>query len=212
MNTLSILSEKWFQLTNKYTNDVGLQKEIFDRLTRNYNSSERHYHNLSHIQKMLETLSIFENKLSNTDAVYFAVWFHDVVYNSKASDNEEQSASYATRELQKLNADLFLIKTVNDLILRTKNHTVIENDESTDLKMFLDTDLVILGSSREEYILYMDGVRKEYGHVPGILYRIGRKKIMKKFLEQKYIYRSLQFRERFEKTARGNIQFEIDQL
>jgi predicted metal-dependent HD superfamily phosphohydrolase len=212
MNALSALKKKWFQLSGKYSDDIEIQHSIFEKIISSYSNKSRHYHDLSHLQKMFETILTFESILLNPDCVHFAIWFHDIIYDAKRSDNEERSAEYAKNELRKLNTDATLINSVSDLILHTKTHTIINKNESIDMQFFLDTDLVILGGNENEYIKYLEGVRKEYDHVPAILYKMGRKKILKKFLEQKYIYRTNEFRVRFEKKARENIQFEIDQL
>jgi len=212
MDALSELKEKWFHLSGKYSNNLETQHSIFEKIISSYSNETRHYHDLSHLQKMFEIISTFENKLLNPDSVHFAIWFHDIIYDARRSDNEERSAEYAKNELRKLNTDTTLINSVTDLILHTKTHTIINKNESIDMQLFLDTDLVILGCDENVYVDYMEGVRKEYDHVPAILFKMGRKKFLKKFLEQEYIYRTNEFRVRFEKKARKNIQFEIDQL
>lgn len=66
------------------------------------------------------------------------------------------------------------------MILATKKHELL--NDSADLKLFLDFDLSILGTSAEVYQRYSQAIRKEYSWGPYFLYRKGRKKILENFL------------------------------
>ena len=80
MNT-KILFNEWENVTLKYTADTDLCHNIFNELIAHYAESGRYYHNLTHIETMLKDLhTVYEDGLP--DALFFAVWFHDAVYNA----------------------------------------------------------------------------------------------------------------------------------
>ena len=71
----------------------------------------------------------------NLNAVKLAAWLHDVIYDSKASDNEERSAEYAERLSEKLSIPEG--RMVASLILKTKTH---EAGDGLDAQVLIDAD------------------------------------------------------------------------
>ena len=49
----------------------------------------RFYLTLDHVQNVLETVESLGSYARNLNAVKLAAWLHDVIYDSKASDNKE---------------------------------------------------------------------------------------------------------------------------
>jgi len=92
----------------------------------------------------------------------------------------------------------------------TKKHCPIEN--SFDEKIFLDSDLLILGEDENKYNEYMLSIRKEYEWVDDYRYNTNRIGILKEFLKKNTIYLTCEFRDLYESQARKNIQSEIDLL
>ena len=60
------------------------------------------------------------------------------------------------------------------------------------------------------YSKYYQNVRKEYSIYPEILYKLGRKKVLKHFLAMEKIFKTDYFYQKFEKNARMNLQREFD--
>lgn len=205
------LREKWFDLAHKYAKDKKLIEDLFGLLVKSYSASDRHYHDLQHIHAMLKGAEEWRDKADDFDSLCFAIWFHDVVYDSLKHDNEEKSAEVAGEALRKMNYPPGKIAKVKQMILRTKEHMKKMNDD-TDTSILLDLDLVILGADRERYKEYMKQVREEYGWVPGIMYRQGRKKVLQQFLDSERIYRLDDFRKRLEDKARENLRYELQEL
>src|SRR5215471_3035793 len=75
---------------------------IRDELVRAYAAPERHYHNLAHIEAMLGLMRSYENALSDPQSVEAAIWFHDVIYDTRRHDSEERSAELAASRLSGL--------------------------------------------------------------------------------------------------------------
>ena len=138
------------------------------------------------------------------NAVKLAAWLHDVIYDSKASDNEERSADFAERLCEGLAIPEGNL--VAALIRTTKTHDAGEN---ADAQVLLDADLAILGASDADYRGYAEKIRQEYAWVPEPEYRKGRGQILERFLTRPRIYH---FLSQLEQPARRKIAHEISRL
>ncbi len=206
------LRVKWINLVSKFSDDERQIMDTFDRIVQFYNSLGRYYHNLNHIGDMLTEAENIITRVNDYDSILFAIWFHDIIYDTKRSDNEENSSEFAEKFLKNINYDVRKIEKVNNLILKTKNHSNIELNEDYITKVFLDLDLLILGADDEKYRIYAENIRKEYSFVPDKIYVQERIKILENFLNQGYIFKTERFQKQFEKIARKNIKSEINSL
>ncbi|WP_254453208.1 HD domain-containing protein [Winogradskyella undariae] len=204
------LENEWNKLVLNYT-DNSLAKIMWKDIENHYNSKSRHYHNLSHLYNMLLQLEDFKNDIEDLNAVKFAIWYHDIIYKSTHKDNEEQSANYCEKGLKTLKIDDFKIEKIKTLIISTKKHQLALN-KNTDNAYLLDLDLSILRSDWETYKSYTESIRKEYAIYPDILYKPGRKKVLKQFLERDSLYFTDRFKTKFEKQAIENLKQEIELL
>src|SRR5215813_13950649 len=174
------LRAQWVSLASRRTSNMSLIESLLNSIIDHYSESERAYHNLSHIQSLFSLSQSLVGKFQNPDAVYFAIWFHDVIYDTKRSDNEEKSAEFAVETLASLGVPEQTIAITREMILATKHHRGA--DLSWDMKAFLDLDTSILGAPEEIYKEYSRAIRKEYSWVPDVLYREGRMKVLNDFL------------------------------
>jgi predicted metal-dependent HD superfamily phosphohydrolase len=207
---LGFLHTRWVSLTSRYAPDTSLIESLFNSIVEHYSEKDRAYHNLSHIQSLLSLSEALSDKIQNQDALYFAIWFHDVIYDTKRSDNEEKSAEFAVEALASLGIPEQTIALAREMILATKHHRGA--DLSWDTNAFLDLDTSILGAPEEIYKEYSRAIRKEYSWVPSFLYRKGRLKVLNDFLEREYIYSTEELRARYEPQARHNIAEEVRAL
>jgi len=212
MTTIESLRKQWKKMVSKYSEVETVIDNTFYQIKNSYNASNRSYHNLDHIQAMLREVKKFKRDLDDYDSILIAIWFHDIVYDVKRSDNEERSAEIVEGFLKKINFSSEKINKIKNLILATKDHSDIDSDEGYSTKLFLDLDLVILGVNREVYQKYAEGIRKEYSFVPNSVYIPERIRILEGFLYQKHIFKTEQLRTLYENNARENIEFEIGQL
>jgi predicted metal-dependent HD superfamily phosphohydrolase len=178
-------------------------------LAKAYSGKSRHYHNLDHLSNMLTQLEGCRTLITDWNAVMFALFYHDFVYNPIASDNEEKSAAEAEKVLATLNVPPRQTELVKELILATKSH---QQSGNNDIDLFTDADLSILGSDSAEYETYTANVRKEYSIYPDLLYKPGRRKVLEHFLNMPYIFKTGYFRDRLEISARANISNELKKL
>jgi predicted metal-dependent HD superfamily phosphohydrolase len=201
------LYTQWVGLASQHTTDMAVIESLFNALVERYSERERAYHNLSHIQSLLALSESLLDKIQNRDEHYFAIWFHDVIYDTQRADNEEKSAEFAAEALARLAVPEQSIAVTREMILATKHHRAA--GLSWDMKVFLDLDTSILGAPEEIYEEYSRAIRKEYSWVPDAMYREGRMKVLNDFLSRDRIYHTEEISAKYETRARRNIAEEI---
>lgn len=204
------ITQKWHELIAPYAPDQEIAAALLEEIRSKYNQSNRYYHNLQHITTMLQLAEQYEEKIKDKATVNFAIFYHDLVYDTSSSNNEEKSAKKASQYLAKLKVGPESIAKVSDYILATKMHEVQEVDQ--DLMYFLDFDLSILGADPISYSNYSKAIRKEFSIYPDFIYKPGRAKVLKALLQKKQLYQTLIFRERLEQAARINISNELEEI
>lgn len=209
-NLTSILFSNWQRTLQPFGVDEVAADKAFNQLVTAYSSSDRHYHTLKHIHRVLNTIEILQGYTNNVTAVQFAAWFHDVVYDTQAKDNEQKSADYALELLSNLGISESTIATVTHLILNTKEHQAAVDD--FDSQVLLDADLAIFAASPVDYTEYVYAIRQEYDWVPKAEYIAGRRQVLERFLKRSHIYFTPLMLEFAEPFARSNIQEEIKSL
>jgi len=200
------LKERFSENCLPFTQDQHLIEKLWSEIERNYSQKGRHYHNLEHLENMFSEIDGIKDHISNYSNISFSVFYHDVIYDASSKSNEENSAKFAKERLQQLNINESDISEVYHQILATKAH---QSSDAQDLSYLLDADLSILGKDLETYIDYTKKIRKEYSIYPDLLYKPGRKKVLKHFLEMENIFKTDYFREKYEEQAKKNIEFEI---
>lgn len=98
---------------------------------------------------------------------------------------------------------------VFDAICATQQH---QQNEIGDINWLIDFDLKILAKDWEDYKIYFQQIRKEYRIYPDFLYKPGRAKALKHFLENEFIFQTNEFRSLYDEKARANIENEIKLL
>ncbi|CAM1329150.1 Uncharacterised protein g9929 [Pycnogonum litorale] len=201
----------------------GVDEQIVDKWWRTiedtYAEEHRKYHNLDHIASIFKYYDCHEADLKCPHAVALAIYFHDIVYDPKAHDNEEKSDGMfrsfcAEAQSEQLNE---VSKKVSELILQTKTHSTeehksVNSNGQEDTHYFLDFDMSILGSDPDEYDEYSRKIRSEYDFLSEGTYKVLRSKVLTSFLLIPNIFATSTFREKLEKKARDNIQREIASL
>ncbi len=206
------LKLKYAAIAQQFCSDNSVIKKQFTALINCYNEKGRYYHNANHISSLLLKADKITAEFSYSDDLIFAIFYHDIIYKPLSKTNEEDSANFAISALSKLNFPQKRIEKVAHIIRRTKNHFFREEGESIDLQLMLDLDLMSLGGSPENYDINTKNIRKEYKIVPETLFRAGRKKVLKQFLDAQAIFRTPYFYEKYELQARLNLQHEIKKL
>lgn len=205
-----ILHASWQQLLKPYTQDQSLIEDGFQMIITHYTEAHRHYHNLHHLHALLQLQQAYADVITNNESLLLAIFFHDIVYDVKQTDNEEQSALVAAAFLRQTSYPAERIIQVMDFIRATKTH--LNTSNNTDLDYFLDFDLSVLSAPATDYTAYAQQIRNEYSIYPDDLYKPGRKKVLTHFLDLPAIYKTSIFREQREAIARRNMQEELKAL
>jgi predicted metal-dependent HD superfamily phosphohydrolase len=176
-----------------------------------YAEPHRRYHTRRHIDQCLGLLDAWAD-LSARDRqlLTWAIWWHDAIYDPRASDNEARSAEMARSDLPALGATPDEVEEVARLILLTAGHAVAEGDRLG--AVLVAIDLSILGAAPADYDAYARAVREEYAFVPEELWRAGRARVLQHFLGAPVIYADPRFRAEREAQARANLARELASL
>ena len=189
----------WTQFSSHL--EIDHSSELLHLLIHAYSEPQRHYHTVQHIVECLALFHQIKDQLEDPVAVELAIWFHDVIYDPQAMDNEEKSAELMKQQCfqQFENAK---IHKVYDWIIATKKHLPATNQ---DLNYLLDIDLAILGSSQQRFAEYEQQIQQEYAWVEAAQYQFKRTEVLKYFLDMKPLYQSEYFRNLLEDNAKLNL-------
>lgn len=204
------LKAEWQNLASKYWNETTVE-ELWIEIETHYTNKTRHYHNLTHIYNMLMQAEALKSDIQDIETLQFAIWYHDIIYKSSKKDNEEKSALFAEKRLKSIIFDKKRIEIIKKLIISTNKHKLILV-ENRDNAYLLDLDLSILGTDWETYQNYIQNIRKEYKIYPDFMFKPGRKKVLKHFLDRETLYFTDGFKTKYENRARKNLKKEIELL
>ncbi|CAD5253364.1 MULTISPECIES: hypothetical protein [unclassified Imperialibacter] len=203
------IRQVWHELAAVYSQNQLLIDKLWQEIENAYSSSGRHYHNLTHIEHMVNQATGCKSQIADFDALLFSIFYHDFVYNTLRNDNEEKSAVAANDALVTLGVPEEKIARCVKQILATKEHTATQD---SDTQYLLDIDLAILGESSEIYQTYARAVRKEYAVYPNFVYRKGRRKVIRHFLDMERIFKTDAFHSKYELQAKANLAHELMEL
>ena len=199
--------ERWRRLWQA-AGVTGEPESWYEKLTAAYAEPQRHYHNQQHIAECLAEFDRARHLTQQPVEVELALWFHDAVYEPKASDNEEQSAALAQRCLETSGVTQ-LTPIVSQLVMATKSHQTAANPDTA---LMVDVDLSILGQSEQRFAEYETQIREEYRSVPKLVFNFKRAQILKRFLARPRIYATDFFATQYEEQARRNLENSIRRL
>jgi predicted metal-dependent HD superfamily phosphohydrolase len=185
-----------------------------------YNSPQRHYHDLNHINYSLHKLGecspAFSLGRDEITVLKYAIWFHDAIYSPYkmiGTSNELESADLFRSCLKdNLIQEKFFYENfeerVIEAILETEYHVDGEGDNkyrTTDIMMDID----MAGFAKPYALAYGDSdlIFKEYAFLGYSKTDMMKARIdfLQKLLIKEYIYRTEYFRETHEAKARQNI-------
>ena len=182
--------------------------ELFPLLHKLHTDPARRYHSNEHINACLAHFGEYRPTANRPAEIEIAFWFHDAIYDTRRSDNEEKSAELAATELSSLGVKSEAITRISEMILATKSH----QPNTTDAALVVDIDLGILGASLDIFERYDSAIREEYYWVPEEQYRLARANVLDDFLKRTYIYHTVAIREVLENRARDNLRRKIAEL
>jgi len=201
-----MLKDVYIKLVLTYLSDKPLSISLWNEIKKKYTGRKRHYHNLTHLEALINQLTECRSIINDWETILFSVFYHDIIYNVLKKDNEEKSAELAVKRLSQIRFPLKRIEQCEQQILATKAHTRRDN---SDTNLFTDADLSILGQPESTYREYCLQIRKEYSIYPDLIYKPGRKKVVEHFLQMPRIFKTDFFFDKYEQQTRQNLQEEL---
>jgi predicted metal-dependent HD superfamily phosphohydrolase len=183
--------------------------DLFTPLAAAWREPHRAYHGLAHLVDCLEQLDGAPADGADRRLVEAALWYHDAVYDPRATGNETRSAALASKDLAAAGVPPATRAEVARLVLLTR-HTSPAQDPSG--RLICDVDLSILGRDPEQFAEFERRIRAEYAWVPESTYRGVRADILAAFLARSPLYLTEHFRRKYEATARRNLEAMIARL
>ncbi len=173
----------------------------------------RPYHNLAHLAEMIGQLHAVPEMPAPASSPIFAMAliYHDYVYQPTRRDNEARSADVCDEHLHGDGLAQEKRNRCRELIMATKTHQPSTTDDGAEAWL-IDLDLAVLARPAAGYQDYIRAIRKEFWMYPGFLYRPGRIKVLRHFLDMESIYKTPYGQENFEERARINLAAELRQL
>jgi predicted metal-dependent HD superfamily phosphohydrolase/gamma-glutamylcyclotransferase (GGCT)/AIG2-like uncharacterized protein YtfP len=195
------LVPRWRSLAGNGADALG------EALIRAWSEPQRHYHDQSHLIRLLDEAKRRAPLIRDTAFVGYAIWFHDAVYRPGEPNNETLSADWARTSLAD---DPVLAERVAHVIEMTKNHA--EGEAEGDAALFLDMDIAILGAPWGTYCAYAAGIRAEYPHIVDPAFAAGRGAFLEKQLERARTFRTDVYESEIGERARANMSWEREEM
>lgn len=199
--------ERWDRAWEILGTEVPADR-VFEDLLSHYAEPHRSYHTLNHIQECFNHLDAAPG-IQRPAEFELALWFHDVIYDTHAADNEEQSAEWGRAMMESQSVAPEVIARVVALVLVTKHNVEPANQDEG---LFIDIDLAILGADPARFDEYEAQVRQEYAWVPEEVFRSTRAQILRQFQQRPRLYHSDHFHNRLEAQAKNNLARSLARL
>lgn len=212
MDRIEDLRDRWFALCRRIDTheDVGADAELtFGMVETLYTHPERAYHNLGHVRACLDVFAEVRMLAEDREAVEFALWMHDCVFDAARPDNEARSADAAGMVAGLLGCAPGFAERVRELILVTRH---ARTPAGGDASVVSDVDLSVLGSPPAEYEAYRDAIRAEFSFAPAEQFAHGRHAFLERMLDREHIYATGLFRSEREARARENMDREMREI
>lgn len=187
-------------------------------VTQAWRTKGRYYHDETHLQHVIDMLDWSRTALEKTgevthlspgekqnlfDTVELALWYHDIIYDPTAKDNEAQSRDMFLAHAAAAGLPESIQHKVAALIDLTAAHT---SASSLMENLMVDCDLAVLGADKDTFQKYDDNIRKEYAFVPADIYAQHRAAVMQHFLDSKPVFKTKAFQNAFNASAERNLK------
>jgi predicted metal-dependent HD superfamily phosphohydrolase len=201
--------ERWWK---RCFEDIGGSEPpdcVWEELQARYSEPQRAYHTLQHLEECFGWFEQVRALGHQPGDIAFALFYHDAIYDTHASDNEAQSAALAADVLGEYVRGDSDAARVSSLIMATK-HDAAPKD--ADACLLVDIDLSILGAEPARFDEYERQIRAEYAWVPAEQFRTRRGEILRQMQARPTLYGMVFFRDRLETKARQNLARSIEAL
>lgn len=185
-----------------------LAEAVHSQLIAHYGESHRYYHTLDHIRHCLSEFDQAVNLMDDPDTVEIALWFHDAIYRSGATDNERCSADLF-QKWAKGHAEAAFRQQVDDLIMATTHR---DEPVRWDQRVIVDIDLSGFGLPWKAFERNSRQLRAECAAIDDEVYYSGLLRFLVSLQSRPTFFLTEFFQHRYERTARDNIHWVIEDL
>lgn len=170
-----------------------------------WSADTRVYHGVEHLLDCLRELDSADVGARSAELVELALWYHDLVYDPRAHDNEERSAQALLADAATLDLPSGVATAAAALVRATAHTEAAAGPVTPEAALIADIDLSIFGRDPARFMAFEFGVEKEYAHVPKRWFRCGRGRFLAALLRRPHLFRTEAFRARYERPARRQI-------
>ena len=206
------LRERWLELCRRVSTHADVEADsalTFGMIETLYGHPVRAYHNLDHVRACLAVFDSVRMLAEDRDAVEFALWLHDCVYDPERPDNESRSADAAGMVAGFVSCHPDFVERVRELIAVTRHE---QTPRGGDEAVISDVDLMILGGTWDEYDRYRRAIREEFSFALEEHFAQGRHAFLERMLAREWIFATGWFREQYEPRARANLERELQEI
>lgn len=187
------------------SSDAG---EVFESIAALYAEPHRRYHTARHIDHCLTQFDLAAELMGDPDAVEMALWFHDAIYEIPSTENERRSAEMFV-DLTQGRVSPSFSQNVYDMILITVHQVPAARPDD---QYVVDIDLSSFGLPWDAFKRDSDAVRAEHTHLDDREFYAAHLKFMQNLLARPHFFATDFFRNRYENSARGNLERLISEL
>lgn len=189
---------------------LGIDADVTERdaVLARYAEPHRKYHTLRHLDECFERMGPVRTKAERPGELDLALWYHDAVYDPRASDNEARSADLAASAMERAGLPDVARDRVRALIMATRHDAL---PPLGDAALLVDVDLGVLAAASARFDEYETEIRAEYAWVPESTFSSKRREVLRGFTERGRIYSSGVFDDD-EPRARENLARSIARL
>jgi predicted metal-dependent HD superfamily phosphohydrolase len=164
---------------------------------------------MQHLDECFANFDRLRDAADHPEEIELALWFHDAIYDTRRTDNEERSAEWARSSALAAGVASAVADRLHALVLATRHDAV---PATTDEQILVDVDLAILGAEPQRFDEYERQVRAEYAWVADDAFRVARRRILEAFLSRPRLYGTERFAALYEARARTNLRNSIARL
>jgi predicted metal-dependent HD superfamily phosphohydrolase len=191
----------WSRCVEPNCNPTGADA-AWETLARGYTEPQRRYHGVSHLDHCLHGLDLAATVAKDPDTLELAIWFHDVVNEPGAGDNERRSAEVFS-ELAAPYMEPARIRRICRLIMTTTHR---ERPEGGDERFIADIDLSSLAKPWPHFLADGDKLRAEEPAKSDEDYFRAKVRFHRALLQRGRLFNTLPFQLRCEAQGRENLQ------
>jgi len=194
--------ERFVALWHRFGADADWASALYEDVYTLYATPGRYYHTPAHIAHCLRRKDEIEHLLEDPNAVELALWFHDVIYEMGANDNEVRSAEFfVERTAGKLPAPQ-AERVVSHI------HATIYPSEPTDpdAQFVVDIDLSSFSLPWTQFLRDSVNVRRESTTSDPAEYAEKQQRFLEMLCTAQPFFFTDFYLERYEQQAQDNIQ------